>query len=176
MVSALPSWLPSSLLNVAQARWMRVRTSSQVGTASDGLVPARACPAAENPEASIMRTGSGECSFAGFTRTQTWRASALWAASRGGSEMTARSAPACRSLERMRRPEGRAAAAGGISTTTVPPGLACQRACWTQASSDSSRGGTPYSQRPRSPAASSAPQLRSANGGLHTTASAVPPA
>ena len=43
--SALGVVLPSLLLNVTQARWMRVRTSSQVGTASDGLVPARACPA-----------------------------------------------------------------------------------------------------------------------------------
>ena len=76
----------------------------------------------------------------------------------------------------MRRPEGRAAPAGGISTTTVPPGLACQRACWTQASSDSSRGGTPYFHQPRSPAASLAPQSRSANGGLYTTALAAPPA
>src|ERR1017187_9630278 len=58
----------SSLLNMAQARWMRVRTSSQVGTASDGLAPARDCPDAANPEASIMRTGRREASFAGFVR------------------------------------------------------------------------------------------------------------
>jgi len=48
--------------------WMRVRTSSQVGTASDGLAPTWDCPDAANPEASIMRTGRREASFAGSVR------------------------------------------------------------------------------------------------------------
>ena len=49
--------------------------------------------------------------------------------------------------QRTRRPERRDAAAGGISTTTVPPSRAWASACCTQASSDSVRGGKPYSQR-----------------------------
>lgn len=89
-----------------------------------------------------------------------------------GSAMTARRAPRRSRSARIRRPERRDAAAGGIRSTAVPPSRRWARACWTQASSDSVRAGNPYSQR-GSYASSSWPQLRSLNGGWQSTASAA---
>lgn len=89
----------------------------------------------------------------------------------GASVHTARSAPARSKFARMRFPLRRPAAAPGINTATAPPGFTCARQCCTHASSDSPRGGSPYSHR-ASPTSSSCPQPRSLNGGSHSTTSA----
>ncbi len=71
----------------------------------------------------------------------------------------------------MRLPGRRLAAAAGMRMATSPPGRAWARQCCTQASSDSPRGGRPYSHR-GSPVSSSYPHARSLNGGSQTTMSA----
>jgi hypothetical protein len=64
-----------------------------------------------------------------------------------GRPITARSTPLLNNWALIRRPDLRPAAAGGITIATVPPGLVRASACCAQASSDSMRGGSPYSHR-----------------------------
>ena len=111
-----------SLLNAVHARLMTPRTSSHVGPPSAGCMSRRVW-SAEKPDVSTNRTCDGAGRLirtAGEPRSAGRGRSARRGC--GGREMTARSAPRRTRFWRTRRPDGRAAAAGGISMTTVPPG------------------------------------------------------
>ena len=109
----------------------------------------------------------------GFRRTHRCRLIPVVGTLPGGSAMTARSAPRRTSSPRILRPAGRLAAAGGMRSTTLPPGTTWASACWIQASSGSVRGGSPPNAHLVSYTSLSRPQSWIPNGGLATATSAA---
>lgn len=129
--------LPSRA-KVRQVSSAASRTACQSG-------PTCASPATAPVSTSSISGATGVRS--GRRSTQRWSGRLYGGAAPTGRASTALSAPRRSRSARIRRPERRDAAAGGMSSTAVPPSASRANACCTQASSDSLRAGKPYSRR-----------------------------
>lgn len=136
-------------LNPGSSRALPARSKGRHASSTAPRTAAQSKALPSPADAPVSTSSSSGCAgaFSGRRSTQTCSGMLYGGAAPIGSAITARSAPRRSRSARIRRPERREAAAGGMRTTAVPPSLRCANACCTHASSDSVRAGKPYSQR-----------------------------